>query len=72
MTIHIVGILVLPPIGGLLLGRRLPSVFALSVLIGVFAGLLLSFHADLPSGATIVAVLGVFVLLARVFRRVHA
>lgn len=81
VTIHIVGILVvfallvLPPIGGLLLGRRLPSVFALSVLIavaGVFAGLLLSFHADLPSGATIVAVLGAMVVLARLFRRSHA
>jgi zinc transport system permease protein len=78
ITIHVVGILVvfallvLPPIGGLLLGRRLPSVFLISVLIalaGVVLGLSLSFRADLPSGAAIVATLGAIVLLARVFRR---
>jgi len=81
LTIHVVGILVvfallvLPPIGGLLLGRRLPSVFAVSVMLalaGVFAGLLISFHADLSSGAAIVACLGVLVVLARAFRRRHA
>ncbi|MDP3937501.1 MAG: metal ABC transporter permease [Deltaproteobacteria bacterium] len=80
LTIHVVGILVvfallvLPPIGGLLLGRRLQSVFAVSVLLalaGVFAGLLLSFHADLSSGAAIVACLGVLVLLARLVSRRH-
>jgi uncharacterized protein (TIGR03382 family) len=78
LTIHVVGILVvfallvLAPIGGLLLGRRLPSVFAVSValaLAGVFLGLLLSYHADLSSGASIVACLGGLVLLASLFRR---
>jgi zinc transport system permease protein len=77
LTIHVVGILVvfallvLPPIGGLLLGRRVFSVFAVSVglaLVGVVAGLVVSFRADLPSGATIVACLGVLVALARLFR----
>lgn len=80
LTIHVVGILVvfallvLPPIGGLLLGRRLPSVFAVSValaLLGVYAGLFTSYEADLSPGAAIVACLGVLVLLARVFRRRH-
>ncbi len=78
LTIHVIGILVvfallvLPPIGGLLLGRRFLSVFAVSVglaLIGVVAGLVVSFRADLPSGATIVACLGALVALARIFQR---
>jgi zinc transport system permease protein len=78
LTIHVVGILVvfallvIPPICGLLLGRRLPSVFLISVGVGlaaVAAGLLLSFHADLPSGPAIVACLGAIVVLARLLRR---
>jgi len=81
LTIHVVGILVvfallvLPPICGLLLGRRLPSVFLISVIVavvGVIAGLFLSFRADLPSGAAIVAVLGVLAAAAQLFRRAHA
>lgn len=68
-------LLVLPPIGGLLLGRRLPSVFVISILIAVlsvFSGLLVSYRADLPSGATIVVTMGAGVLLTRLFRRTHA
>ncbi|MFQ5458360.1 MAG: metal ABC transporter permease, partial [Myxococcota bacterium] len=81
LSIHVVGILivfaflVLPPIGGLLLGRRLPSVFVISVAIAlasVFAGLLISYRADLPSGAAVVATMGLLVALARVARRTHA
>jgi ABC-type Mn2+/Zn2+ transport system permease subunit len=78
LTIHVVGImvvfalLVLPPIGGLLLGRRLPAVFliaALMALASVLGGLLLSFHADLPSGPAIVACLGAIVVAARLLQR---
>jgi ABC-type Mn2+/Zn2+ transport system permease subunit len=78
LTIHVVGImvvfalLVLAPVAGLLLGRRLPSVFLISVvtaLVAVVAGLLLSFHADFPSGPAIVACLGGIVVAARVLKR---
>ncbi len=81
LSIHVVGILVvfaflvLPPIGGLLLGRRLPSVFVISILIAllsVFSGLLVSYRADLPSGATIVATMGALVLVMRLFAGARA
>ncbi len=81
LTIHVVGILVvfallvIPPICGLLLGRRLPSVFLVSVMVGlagVVGGLLLSFHADLPSGPAIVAFLGAIVGIVRVLKRGNA
>ena len=81
LTIHVVGImvvfalLVLAPVAGILLGRRLPSVFLISVvtaLVAVVAGLLLSFHADLPSGPAIVACLGGIVVVARLLHRARA
>ena len=51
--------LVIPPVTGMLLGRRLSAMSALSVvssLIATVVGLYASFRLDLPSGPTIVAV----------------
>ncbi|MBT8487577.1 MAG: metal ABC transporter permease, partial [Gemmatimonadetes bacterium] len=62
--------LVLPGVGGLLLGRRLRNVFAWSLVfaaLGTVFGFMISVVLDLPSGASIIVVMGVFVGLAWVF-----
>jgi ABC-type Mn2+/Zn2+ transport system permease subunit len=60
-------LLVLPPVTGILLGRRLGSVMLWSAAAGVGSGALgfiLSIQLDLPTGPAIVATAGVFLLLA--------
>ncbi len=59
--------LVLPAITGLLLARGMGSLFAWSVstaLVGTAVGFTVSIVADLPTGSTIIAVMGVAALLA--------
>jgi len=64
--ILVLALLVTPPATGTLLARRLPGIVAYSIFSAVLAtvlGLYLSFHADLPSGPSIVVVAsGLFVL----------
>ena len=64
--------LVLPAVTGMLLSRGMGGMFAWSVGSGLLAALIgfsLSVPFDLPSGPAIVAVSGVFVLLAWLLRR---
>lgn len=64
--------LVLPPISGLLLGKRLGAVFAWSVAAGVtgtLLGFLASIRLDLPTGATVIVALGALALAARLATR---
>jgi manganese/iron transport system permease protein len=55
----VLALLVTPAATATLLARRLPGIMAFSVLTGLIstvAGLYLSFHADLPTGPSIVVV----------------
>lgn len=63
---------VIPAAAARLLGRRLGSVAILAVVLGALGstvGLLLSYHLDVASGATIILTLGAAFALAMVFRR---
>jgi len=75
-TILVLAYLVIPPVAGLLLSRRLGMVFALSVLIGVAAtcaGVLLSVSpADLPTSPTIVGCLVLLLVLAWLAQKLFA
>ena len=75
-TLKVVGIvlvlalLVTPPATATLLARRLPGIMGYSIvisLVSTVAGLYLSFHADLPSGPSIVMVATGLFLLALFF-----
>lgn len=79
-SIHTVGVLlafsalVLPPVTALLLTRRMRSALILSVILGMIPvpiGLYLSFAKDLPSSATIVAVMFALLLLGGLISRVR-
>jgi ABC-type Mn2+/Zn2+ transport system permease subunit len=64
--------LVLPAVTGMLLSRSMTGMFAWSVssaLLAAAIGFSLSVPFDLPSGPAIIAVSGVFVLVARLARR---
>ena len=68
--ILVLALLVTPPATGTLLARRLPGIVACSVGISILAtiiGLYLSFHADLPSGPSIVVVATGLFLVALLF-----
>lgn len=68
--ILVLALLVTPPATGTLLARRLPGIVAYSVSSAVLAtilGLYLSFHADLPSGPSIVIVASALFVLALMF-----
>ena len=68
--ILVLALLVTPPATGALLARRLPGIVGYSVVVAVLAtaaGLYLSFHADLPSGPSIVVVATGLFLLALLF-----
>ncbi|MFC1466258.1 MAG: metal ABC transporter permease [Candidatus Brachytrichaceae bacterium NZ_4S206] len=67
-------LLIVPAAAASLLTRRLPSMMALAAVIAVFsslAGLLLSYHLDVSSGAAIVLVCIAFFVLAWVVRAVQ-
>ncbi len=73
--LFVFGFLVVPPVAATLMAKRVRSIFALSVLIGLISppiGLFFAFLWDFPASPTIVAVAIVFLLLAavvRIFRR---
>lgn len=66
----VLALLVTPAATAMLLARRMPSIMAYSVAVGLIAtvlGLYLSFYADLPSGPSIVLVATGLFLLALLF-----
>lgn len=66
----VLALLITPAATATLLARRLPGIMATSVviaLVATIAGLYLSFHADLPSGPSIVMVSSGMFLLALLF-----
>ena len=68
--ILVLALLVTPPATGALLARRLPGIVGYGIAVAVLAtaaGLYLSFHADLPSGPSIVVVATGLFLLALLF-----
>ena len=68
--ILVLALLVTPPATGALLARRLPGIMAYSIATALAAtviGLYLSFHADIPSGPSIVVVATGLFLLALLF-----
>ena len=70
----VVGLMMLPAAASRFWSRRLPSLIAISALIGclsVWCGLLISFYYSLPSGPAIVLVAGIGYLLSVVFGPVH-
>ena len=66
----VLALLVTPAATAALVARRLPGIMAFSVLTGLIstvAGLYLSFHADLPTGPSIVVVASGLFLAAMIF-----
>ena len=66
-TLMAVGIMILPSAAARLCCKHLPAMVVTSVafaLVGSVAGLLLSFHANLPAGPAIICALGAIYLLA--------
>ena len=66
----VLALLVTPPATATLLARRLPGILGYSIvisLVATVAGLYLSYHADLPSGPSIVMVATGMFLLALLF-----
>jgi ABC-type Mn2+/Zn2+ transport system permease subunit len=79
-AIHAVGVLltfgslVIPPVTALLLTRRMSNALSVSVAAGMLpvpVGLYLSFVADLPAAATVVAVSFLFLLVAGALSRLR-
>lgn len=71
-TLMSVGLLVLPAASARFWVREISPMLMLSsavAMAGCLAGLLISYHADLPTGPTIVLCLGVLYLLSLVFGR---
>ena len=68
--ILVLALLVTPPATGALLARRLPGIMAYGIataLVATVLGLYLSYHADIPSGPSIVVVATGLFLLAFLF-----
>lgn len=66
----VIGIMILPAASARLWANDVSRIVALAVVIavlGCYAGLLASYHADVPSGATVVLTLGFFHLLSVLF-----
>lgn len=84
-TLMAVGIMILPAAAASLWARSLPGILGLAILIALasgVAGLLVSFHVDVPAGPSIILVAGVVYMLslalapggmlgARLVRRPH-
>ncbi|MBP1678535.1 MAG: metal transporter permease [Bacteroidetes bacterium] len=77
---HLVGdlfvfaFLVVPPVAGLLLAKRVRGIVLVSALLGVFCplvGLVVAFVIDVPATPAIVAVAGIVLLVAWVFNRIR-
>jgi ABC-type Mn2+/Zn2+ transport system permease subunit len=77
---HLVGdlfvfaFLVVPPVAGLLLAKRVRGIVLVSALLGVFCplvGLVVAFVIDVPATPAIVAVAGIVLLIAWLFNRIR-
>jgi len=69
-TLLAVGIMMLPAASARLISQDITAMIAISAAQGMlagYAGLIISFHASLPSGPLIILVAGLFYLLALVF-----
>ncbi|WOJ91466.1 metal ABC transporter permease [Methylocapsa polymorpha] len=69
-TLLAVGIMMLPAASARLISQDITAMLAISAAQGMlagYAGLIISFHASLPSGPLIILVAGLFYLLALVF-----
>lgn len=69
-TLMTIGVMILPAASARLWANEISRIIGLAIVIavaGCYAGLLASYHADLPSGATIVLTLGCFYLLSVLF-----
>lgn len=69
-TMMTIGVMILPAASARLWANEISRIIGLSIVIavaGCYAGLLASYHTDLPSGATIVLTLGCFYLLSVLF-----
>ena len=67
---RVIALLITPAATAALLARRLPAIMVFSVLVGLIssvAGLYLSFHADLPTGPSIVVIATGIFLAALLF-----
>ena len=68
-TLMVVGIMMLPAVAARFWARDVPQLMVAAVMVGMgsgVTGLLLSYHADLPSGPAIILVSGIFYLLSMV------
>ncbi len=72
--LFVFGFLVIPPVAATLIARRVRSIFAVSVLIGLISppiGLFFAFLWDFPASPTIVAVASVFLFIAFLVSRIR-
>ena len=73
-ALMVVGLMMLPAAAARFWSQRLPVVLVLAALSGacaVWLGLLLSFHANLPSGPCIVLLAGSFYVFSVLFGQVN-
>ncbi len=69
-TLLAVGMMMLPAASARLISRDMTAMIAISAALGLlagYAGLIISFHASLPSGPMIILMAGLFYLLALAF-----
>jgi zinc/manganese transport system permease protein len=69
-TLITLGLMMIPAVTARLISNRLSIIFCLSLILGILgsiAGLLISFHHNLPTGPTIVLVFGAIYLLTLFF-----
>ena len=72
--LFVFGFLVIPPVAATLLAKRVRSIFAVSVLIGLVSppiGLFFAFLWDFPASPAIVAVASVFLFVAFLVSRLR-
>ena len=69
-TLLAVGMMMLPAAAARLISQNITAMIAISAALGMlasYAGLIISFHASLPSGPLIILTAGLFYLMALVF-----
>jgi zinc/manganese transport system permease protein len=74
-TLMAVGLMMLPATAARFWSKRLEGLMGLAIAIGMVSsvgGLLLSYHAGLPSGPCIILFAGVVYLLSALFGRYHS
>lgn len=71
-TLMAVGIMILPAITAIIWCRRLPAIIFTAIGLGLscsYFGLLVSFHYNLPAGASIIFIIGILYILSVICRR---